>query len=136
MDKKVSIDRHLRYLFPVLDLFIIALLRSLIITGAWFPRIFVCLLGLAVHAYVKLFERFLWKLKWILAKQKHAYLIILNVSGDAQEKHYYDQLMLKSLKLKKKRKLLLNTLVLLLFHGLILSLILKLDVDSSLLQPK
>ena len=108
MDKKVSIDRHLRYLFPVLDLFIIALLRSLIITGAWFPRIFVCLLGLAVHAYVKLFERFLWKLKWILAKQKHAYLIILNVSGDAQEKHYYDQLMLKSLKLKKKKEIIIK----------------------------
>ena len=38
--KTFSLDGHLRCLFLVFDLFITALLRSLVIKRAWFPRTF------------------------------------------------------------------------------------------------
>ena len=42
--EKFSLDGRLRYLFLVFDLFI-ALLRSLVMKGTWFPRTFFCFRG-------------------------------------------------------------------------------------------
>ena len=66
---KIFLDGQLKYLFFVLDLFIIALLRSLVMKGARFPLICFCFSGGVVIKYiVKNFSKFFAWLITIPAK--------------------------------------------------------------------
>ena len=60
--KKFSLAGDLRYLFHVFDLFILVLLRSLVIKGVWFFRIFFCF---RVACLFKAFRKILVKIQYI-----------------------------------------------------------------------
>ena len=97
--KTFSLDGHLRCLFLVFDLFIIALLRSLVIKRAWFPRTFfwgACL-----------FKKF-WKI-----------LVKIEVDTCKAKTCVFDHLKKNIIKVTGKWELLSNKIVSLSFHDLI-----------------